>query len=64
MHDYGKVIAIRARKGDVVGRPVNQFILVDACRSCGMRPDGSEQIRGVGVFRTTACPDGKRHEKV
>lgn len=65
-HDFGLVMATITRPGDVMGRPVRSVKFVTACRTCGMRPDGSGQIHGVGVLRRTSCTDGvhPRHDKV
>lgn len=65
-HDFGLVMVTYARVGEVVGQRGKAVKMVYACRTCGMRPDGSGQIHGVNVFRRTSCTDGvhPRHDKV
>ena len=59
MHNFGLVMVTRPHAGQVVGPPVpaSKIAFRVLCRTCGMRPDGSGQIYGVGVLRRTPCTD-------
>lgn len=64
MHDYGKVMAIRARVGDCVsGATTRTVVFVDVCRNCGKRSDSDGFIDGVAMFRRTPCVPANRHNR-